>query len=65
MGVRKPEAEGFKRILTHCGVDPSEVVFFDDLEPNVEAARALGIRSFLVDSPEVIPSFVSSFGETR
>ncbi len=65
MGVRKPEAEGFTRILSHCGVEPGEVVFFDDFEPNVEAARALGIRSFLVDSPDVISNYVRSFGDKR
>jgi HAD superfamily hydrolase (TIGR01509 family) len=60
MGVRKPEAEGFKRILDHCRVSPSEVVFFDDFAPNIEAARALGIRSYLVDSPDVLTQFVKN-----
>ncbi len=65
MGVRKPEAEGFTRILNHCGVKPGEVVFFDDLKLNVDAAAALGIRAFLVDSPDVISAFVNSLGEKR
>lgn len=65
MGVRKPEAEGFTRILDHCGVTASEVIFFDDFKPNVDAAAALGIRSFLVDSPEVISAFVKNLGEKR
>jgi putative hydrolase of the HAD superfamily len=65
MGVRKPEAEGFTRILNHCGVKPGEVIFFDDFKPNVDAAAALGIRAFLVDSPDVISAFVNELGDKR
>jgi HAD superfamily hydrolase (TIGR01509 family) len=65
MGVRKPEAEGFTRILDHCRVTPGEVIFFDDFKPNVDAAAELGIRAFLVDSPDVISAFVNSSGGKR
>ncbi len=54
MGVRKPEPEGFRQVLTECGVTPGEVVFFDDFEPNIQAASALGIRAVLVDSPQAV-----------
>lgn len=54
LGARKPEAEGFRRVLGECGVLPEEAVFFDDFEPNVRGAAELGIRAVLVDSPEVV-----------
>jgi putative hydrolase of the HAD superfamily len=42
-GVRKPNPEIFQMALKHFGVNPSESVFIDDLEENVEGAKRLGI----------------------
>lgn len=49
LGVAKPEAACFRRVLDGLGVRPSEVRFFDDSQANVAAAAALGIESHLVD----------------
>jgi putative hydrolase of the HAD superfamily len=62
MGVRKPEPEGFLRILADCGVAPSRAVFFDDTPLFVEAARALGIRAVLVDSPGAVRAGLAELG---
>ncbi len=43
-GVRKPNPEIFKMALSHFGVRPSQSVFIDDLQENVEAAKRLGIH---------------------
>ncbi len=43
MGVAKPEAEFWRRILKTEGLPPWEAFFIDDLEENVVAARALGL----------------------
>lgn len=48
MGIVKPEAEAFEHVLASLGVDAASIYFFDDLQPNVEAARALGIKAFQV-----------------
>jgi epoxide hydrolase-like predicted phosphatase len=43
-GVRKPDAEIYRRALTRLGVQPAQAVFVDDVLANVEAARALGMH---------------------
>jgi epoxide hydrolase-like predicted phosphatase len=43
VGMRKPEPEIFAHVLELLGVRADETVFVDDLTPNVDAARALGL----------------------
>jgi epoxide hydrolase-like predicted phosphatase len=43
VGMRKPEPAIFAHALDLLGVTADEAVFVDDLLPNVEAARALGL----------------------
>jgi epoxide hydrolase-like predicted phosphatase len=43
VGMRKPEAEIYTHVLDLLGVQPGETVFVDDLQPNVDAAEALGL----------------------
>lgn len=50
LGVKKPNAEFYNKILSDLaedGVQPDEVVYFDDDAENVEAASKLGIHSVL------------------
>lgn len=44
-GIKKPDAEIFRRVLARLGVQPAEAVFVDDLPANIEAARALGMHA--------------------
>lgn len=56
MGVVKPEREAFEHVLDKLNVNASEIYFFDDLLPNVEAARAFGITAFQVyEFKEIAP----------
>lgn len=50
VGAIKPEPEIYEKILDKYGLDPAECIFFDDIEKNVEAAKAFGIESHLVTS---------------
>jgi putative hydrolase of the HAD superfamily len=43
--LMKPEREIFELLLTRYGLAPAETVFVDDTEPNVLAARALGMHA--------------------
>ncbi len=43
VGMRKPEPEIFAHVLGLLGVRAEETVFVDDLQPNVDAAAALGL----------------------
>lgn len=51
LGIRKPNPLIYHHTLRELGVSPSEALFLDDHLPNVEAARKVGIDSYLVDSP--------------
>jgi putative hydrolase of the HAD superfamily len=45
MGVAKPDAGAFLSTCEALSMDPSEVAFIDDLEPNVAGAAEVGLRS--------------------
>jgi 2-haloacid dehalogenase len=50
-GVIKPDPEIFRRLFARFGLVPEETVFIDDVERNVVAARALGMRAVLFREP--------------
>lgn len=52
IGHRKPQPEAFDHVLRAIGAPAPEVLLFDDLEPNVEAAAAMGLQVVLVKGPE-------------
>ncbi len=47
VGYRKPDAEIFRLVLRQAGIPPQRAVFIDDVQAHVDAARAIGIRSYL------------------
>ena len=51
VGVRKPDRRIFDAALLRFRAAPEEAVFVDDFAENVEAARAMGMRAILFDSP--------------
>lgn len=51
-GVRKPEPEIYRRCLDRLAVAPSDAVMLDDLGPNLKPARAMGMATVKVLSPE-------------
>ncbi len=52
LGIAKPDPEIYRRTLARLGTRPEETLFIDDKRENVEAARALGIRSILFSTIE-------------
>lgn len=48
----KPEEEIHKRLIERYNLIPEETIFVDDTKVNVEAAKKLGIRAFVFESPE-------------
>ncbi len=42
---RKPSTRAFQTVLEELPAEPENVIFFDDLQENIDAARGLGIRS--------------------
>lgn len=49
LGVRKPDAAFFRQLLRRTGTEPDELLFVDDRQVNVDAARELGIRAHRFD----------------
>lgn len=55
IGLRKPDAEAFNHILDEVGIQPDELLFFDDSIENIEGAKKLGIQTVLVtDTASVV-----------
>jgi putative hydrolase of the HAD superfamily len=50
-GLCKPEPEIYRNCLSKLGIQPSEVLFIDDREPNIRAAEALGLHAVLFTDP--------------
>lgn len=48
IGMVKPDREAYQHVLDRLDVQAASVYFFDDLLPNVEAARTVGINAFHV-----------------
>ncbi len=47
VGIAKPERRIFELTCERLGVQPTEIVFLDDFEPHVAAAREFGIQAIL------------------
>jgi glucose-1-phosphatase len=54
VGVCKPDLEIFERAVARAGVAPEAIVFFDDLDANVRAARAAGLRAHQTRGPAAV-----------
>jgi len=50
LAAMKPDVTFFQAILRELDLDPGSLLFVDDHEPNVEAARELGIRAVRFDA---------------
>ncbi|MDR3598632.1 HAD family phosphatase [Clostridium sp.] len=48
----KPEKEIYEKIVDKYEIEPSETVFIDDMQVNVEAAMKLGIKGIILDDPQ-------------
>jgi putative hydrolase of the HAD superfamily len=49
LGLRKPSAEIYRLTADRLGVRPQEVVFVDDRPRNLDAAKAVGFSTVLLD----------------
>ncbi|MEO7992204.1 MAG: HAD family phosphatase [Chryseolinea sp.] len=57
MKKRKPEAEIFEHVLEENGLKANESLFIDDNEANIEGAKALGIKTLHVPTPDLILTY--------
>lgn len=63
VGLRKPDPEIYRLTCSRLGVEPAECLFLDDLEPNVTAARELGMAAVqFVDNAQAIAEIDALLG---
>lgn len=64
IGARKPDENSFQYVLDDLDVDPSEILFIDDVPENTKTAASMGIRTrqhrigneIMIDLPRYIKS---------
>jgi putative hydrolase of the HAD superfamily len=63
VGMRKPEPEIYELTLERLGLHAEACVFVDDLEINVDAARALGMHGIVYrDTPQAVAELDALLG---
>jgi putative hydrolase of the HAD superfamily len=54
LGLTKPDAAIYQKVLTALGARPGDVTFVDDRPPNVAGAAAAGLRALLFTDPATL-----------
>jgi putative hydrolase of the HAD superfamily len=62
IGHRKPHPAAFTHVLDAIGLPAPEVLLFDDLQPNIEAACALGLQAVRVTGPADVRAALAERG---
>jgi FMN phosphatase YigB (HAD superfamily) len=62
IGHRKPHAAAFEHVLREIALPAPQVLLFDDLPANVQAAAALGLQAVLVQSPADVRTALAARG---
>ncbi|WP_441241635.1 HAD-IA family hydrolase [Tardiphaga sp. 768_D3_N2_1] len=62
IGLRKPDAEAYRHVISEIGMPADRIVFFDDLAENIEAARACGLQTVHVTSPTSVAEALKALG---
>jgi len=57
MGLAKPDEAIYKAVLNEIKIDPERVLFFDDLNANLDGARNVGIQTFHITHPKALIQF--------
>ncbi|RYU91378.1 HAD family phosphatase [Mucilaginibacter terrigena] len=57
VGKRKPQIDFFKQVLSENNLKPEETLFIDDSPQHLEAAKTLGIQTFLMTAPDTLAAF--------
>ena len=62
IGHCKPETGAFDIVLEGVSVLPADILFLDDMEQNIAAARRLGIKALQVDGSVEVLAALSGAG---
>jgi putative hydrolase of the HAD superfamily len=61
IGYAKPDPQFYLYILNHEKIEPHKIIFMDDKEDNVKAAREIDINAFQVTDPRSLPEQLKDF----
>ena len=61
MNCIKPDDKIFKKVICKCNCSSSDIVFFDDNDRNVIAARSNGISCYKATGYDIKKVFESNF----
>ena len=62
IGLVKPDREIFDYVIRDLAVSPRRIAFFDDTPVNVEAAREVGLTTYLVDGIAALKTQLQRLG---
>ena len=62
IGLRKPEPEAYDQVVKAIGLPAERIVFFDDLDENIDGARACGLKAVLVRSSDDVAGALEALG---
>jgi len=62
IGLRKPDSACYLHVASRLGVEPGDLVFFDDNMANIEAALSLGIDAHRVEGIEALREKLKDLG---
>jgi putative hydrolase of the HAD superfamily len=62
IGVRKPAREIYDHVLAEMEVVAADVTFFDDQQPNVDAAKQVGINAHRVEGVDELRACLRELG---
>ena len=62
LGIRKPSHEIYEHVLIEMDVTPADVTFFDDQQPNVDAAREVGMDAHRVEGIDELRACLARLG---
>ncbi|MFC4873572.1 HAD family hydrolase [Negadavirga shengliensis] len=57
MGLRKPDMAIYQQVVKEIGAEPSQCLFFDDLEENLKGAKDAGLQTFHINHPKALIRF--------
>ena len=57
---RKPKLEIFQEVFKHTQSQPSEILFIDDKEGNIAAAKSLGFQTIHLTDPATLKEMIQS-----
>jgi putative hydrolase of the HAD superfamily len=62
IGVRKPDPEIYRVLVGRLDLEPSSIVFVDDLPANVAGAEDVGLRGLLFTGVDALRSTLAQYG---